>query len=30
MTTLADRSAPGVRIVALANERAASGEPEGW
>jgi hypothetical protein len=28
MTTLADRSAPGVRIVALANERAASGEPE--
>ena len=27
MTTLADRSAPGVRIVALANERAASGEP---
>lgn len=27
MTTLADRSAPGVRIVALANERASSGEP---
>lgn len=27
MTTFADRSAPGVRIVALANERAASGEP---
>ncbi len=27
MTTLVDRSGPGVRITVLANERAPSGEP---
>jgi hypothetical protein len=27
VTTLADRSGPGVRITLLANERAPSGEP---